>query len=98
MACLPPTLCLPALRAMVSRPASYLNFHSFLSLPFCPHPYIPHLILTVTLKNSVFLCITFSLSVDEHLGCFHVLAAVNSAAMDMGVHCLLEYGFLWVYA
>ena len=26
------------------------------------------------------------LSVDGHLGCFHVLVMVNSAAMNIGVH------------
>ena len=25
-------------------------------------------------------------SVHKHLGCFHVLAVVNSAAVDIGVH------------
>ena len=33
------------------------------------------------------------LSVDGHLGCFHVLAIVNSAAWTMGYMCLFKFWF-----
>ena len=38
-------------------------------------------------------------SVDRHLGCFHALAIVNSAAVNIGVHVTsFSYDFLRVYA
>ena len=37
-------------------------------------------------------------AVDGYLGCFHVLAIINSAAMNIGVHVsFCNFGFLRVY-
>ena len=37
-------------------------------------------------------------SIDEQLGCFPVLATVNGAAVNIGVHVSFSFGFLRVYA
>ena len=34
-------------------------------------------------------------SIDEHLGCFHVLAVVNSAAMNFEVHITFQTDFFF---
>ena len=54
-------------------------FHSFYGCVIFHCICIPHILYS---------------SVDGHLGCFHVLAVLNSAGVSVGVHVLFKLDFV----
>ena len=77
-------------------------FHSFLCLSSIPlyicthiYNYIP-LYIDVYIKKMYHIFFIHS-SFDGHLGCFHVLAVVNSAVMNIGVHVYFRAKFFSGY-
>ena len=67
---------------------------------YCVRVYLCVCIYIHTHTPTTFLSIVDK-HVDGHLGCFHVLAIINSAAMNIRVHIIFlnsSFHLFWIYA
>ena len=79
----------------------YLSFFVFLSMIICRSIHVAansiisffFWLISILLYVYIYKLFFIHSSVDGHFGCFHVLAIINSAAINIGMHCLFQLFF-----